>query len=74
VKVLDLPALADEPRFTSNSSRVEHQEALDAIVTEVFSRFTAAQVVERLDAAGIANAQMNTVSEFLDHPQLAARN
>ena len=31
-------------------------------------------MVERLDAAGIANARMNTVREFLDHPQLAARN
>jgi len=29
--------------------------------------------VERLDAAQIANARMNTVREFVDHPQLAAR-
>ena len=28
----------------------------------------------RLDAAGIANARMNTLREFLDHPQLAARD
>jgi crotonobetainyl-CoA:carnitine CoA-transferase CaiB-like acyl-CoA transferase len=31
-------------------------------------------VLARLDAAQIANARMNTVEEFLDHPQLAARH
>jgi crotonobetainyl-CoA:carnitine CoA-transferase CaiB-like acyl-CoA transferase len=30
-------------------------------------------LIERLDAAGIASARMNTVAEFADHPQLAAR-
>jgi len=31
-------------------------------------------VVERLERAGIANARMRTVQEFIDHPQLAARD
>ena len=35
---------------------------------------TAAQVVARLDAAGIANARMNTPEEVWNHPQLKARN
>jgi itaconate CoA-transferase len=30
--------------------------------------------VARLDAGGIANARMNSVAEFLDHPQLRARD
>ena len=29
---------------------------------------------ERLDAAGIANARLNTAQEFWDHPQLEARD
>ena len=32
------------------------------------------RVHTRLDAAGIANARMNTMLEFWNHPQLAARN
>ena len=28
---------------------------------------------QRLQAAGIANARLNTMQEFWDHPQLAAR-
>jgi itaconate CoA-transferase len=73
-QVLEQPALAGDARFTSNSSRVEHQEALTAIITAAFAGLTAASVVARLDAAGIANARMNTVREFLDHPQLADRD
>jgi itaconate CoA-transferase len=34
---------------------------------------SAAQVVERLDAADIANARLNSMEEFWAHPQLAAR-
>src|SRR5688572_13270632 len=72
--VLDRPELAADPRFSSNASRVEHQAALDGIIAASFAPLTADAVLERLDAAGIANARMNTVREFIDHPQLAARN
>src|SRR5688572_11235723 len=72
--VLNRPELAIDPRFNANASRVRNQLALDGIIIASFATSTAAAVVERLDAAGIANARMNTVREFLDHPQLAARN
>jgi itaconate CoA-transferase len=74
VQVLERPDLISDPRFISNSERVEHQEALDAIIGEAFTQLTAEEAVGRLDAAQIANARMNSVREFLDHPQLAARN
>ena len=71
--VLDQPGLAVDPRFSSNAARVEHHDELEAIIVLAFAGQTAQQVVERLEAAQIANARMNTVAEFLDHPQLAAR-
>jgi itaconate CoA-transferase len=71
---LGRPELAADPRFSSNLRRVEHRDALDAIITEAFSRLTAEQMIARLESAQIANARMNTVEEFVDHPQLAARN
>jgi itaconate CoA-transferase len=73
-EVLQRSDLAADARFATNSARVEHQEALDALITEAFATLTAEKVVERLDAAGIANARMNTMREFLDHPQLSARD
>ncbi len=44
------------------------------MIGEVFSQLTASEVVSRLDEAQIANARMNSVREFIDHPQLEARD
>ena len=73
-EVLGQPDLATDPRFASNSQRVAHRIDLDALLADSLSTRTAAEVETRLDAAGIANARLRTVQEFLDHPQLAARN
>jgi itaconate CoA-transferase len=72
-EVLQRPDMASDPRFSSNTRRVEHRDELDAAITSAFSGLTAEDVVVRLDAAQIANARMNTVQELIDHPQLAAR-
>jgi crotonobetainyl-CoA:carnitine CoA-transferase CaiB-like acyl-CoA transferase len=71
--VLGQPALASDPRFGSNALRVEHHDELAPIIVQAFAGMTAQQVVEKLDAAQIANARMNTVDEFLQHPQLMER-
>jgi itaconate CoA-transferase len=72
-KVLGQPALATDARFTTNSRRAAARDELRAIIVDAFKPFTAAQVIERLDAAQIANARMNEMSEVWAHPQLAAR-
>jgi itaconate CoA-transferase len=72
--VLHQPETATDPRFASGPARVAHREELHAAINAVFGMLTGAQVLERLDAAGIANARLNSVQEFLDHPQLASRD
>lgn len=72
-QALDRPALAADPRFATNARRVEHRSALDREIAAVFSRLPAADVVRRLESAGIATARLNTVEQFAAHPQLAAR-
>ena len=72
--VLQQPELSGDTRFTTNSARVAHHDALHDVITRAFASLSADEVVSRLDAAGIANARMNTMREFLDHPQLAARD
>ena len=71
--VLGRGELADDERFSSNSLRVEHRPALHAVIESVFATLTAGALAERLESAGIACARMNSVGEFLDHPQLADR-
>ena len=72
-KVLLQPALAQDPRFVTNTKRSEAREALHALIVEAFAALDAEQVVARLDAAQIANARVNTMAELWSHPQLAAR-
>ncbi len=72
-KVLQAPALASDPRFSSNPRRSAERAALRAIIVECFSALTAAEVVARLEAAGIANADVNDLAGVWAHPQLAAR-
>jgi itaconate CoA-transferase len=71
--VLEQPGLTRDPRFSSNALRVEHHDELESIIVQAFAGRTAQQVVDRLESAQIANARMNTVDQFLAHPQLAAR-
>jgi itaconate CoA-transferase len=71
--VLEQPELASDPRFDSNANRVANREALHATIHAVFSQLTIDQVVARLDRAQIANARMNSMQEFWDHPLLQAR-
>jgi itaconate CoA-transferase len=72
-KVLQQPGLATEPRFAGNAQRVAERAALREIIVEAFAPLSAAQVVERLEAAQIANARVNTMHEVWAHPQLMAR-
>jgi itaconate CoA-transferase len=72
--VLERAELATDPRFNSAPLRVAHRQELDAAIADVFRSVDATDIVQRLEKAQIANARMNTMQEFLDHPQLAARN
>ena len=71
--VLLRPELATDERFATNSQRSAARDALGAIIADAFRPLTSAQVIDRLDAAGIANARMNDMREVCAHPQLAAR-
>jgi itaconate CoA-transferase len=72
-EVLEQPALATSPRFSSNSRRVAAREELNKIIEDAFSRLSVEEAVKHLDAAGIAHARMNDVRDAWEHPQLKAR-
>ncbi len=72
--VIRRPELAGDPRFAANHLRVEHRVAMDAEIEQSFRTLSTAEVLERLDAAQIANARINSVEQFIAHPQLAGRD
>jgi itaconate CoA-transferase len=72
--VLDRPMLADDVRFSSNSRRVEHADELGAEIERAFEALDSCAIRSRLDRAKIAYARLNTMQDFLAHPQLEARS
>ncbi len=72
--VLERPELATDARYDNNTKRTAARAEVVALIEGVFSALTAAQAVARLDAAGIANARINTPQEVWNHPQLKARD
>lgn len=71
--VLEQPGLACEPRFASNAARNSHREELRGLILACFATLSSSELRERLDRAQIANADVNSMAELWEHPQLAAR-
>lgn len=71
--VLRRPELENDTRFRTNADRVRHRQALDEQIAAVFGNLSASEVVARLEGAGIANARLGSIGEFVVHPQLLAR-
>lgn len=72
--VLQQPDLASDPRFSSNTLRTKNRNALKAIICDVFSQLTASETIARLEAASIANANLNDMQGVWKHAQLQARD
>ncbi|MDR5796260.1 CaiB/BaiF CoA-transferase family protein [Caballeronia sp. LZ008] len=72
--VLRMPELQRDERFCANSLRAQHRDELMRLIVDAFASLTAAQVIERLEEAGIANARMNDMHDVWKHEQLEARN
>lgn len=72
-KVLGQTGLATDTRYDTNFKRNERREEITALINKVFSKLTAEQVVAKLEAAGIANARINSPEEVWQHAQFKAR-
>jgi itaconate CoA-transferase len=71
--VLRRPELAHEERFAGNARRNAARQELEAIINATFATLSAAEVIERLEQANIANARANDMHALWAHPQLKAR-
>ena len=68
--VLGQPELVGDNRFAQNPDRYANRTILDALVNATFSKLPRAEVLSRLDAARIANANLNDVTDLSVHPYL----
>ncbi len=72
--VLGSPELADDQRFRTNALRVTNRDALSMAIASALGPLSTADVIARLEAAGIAYARLNSVAQYLEHPQLVERD
>ena len=69
---LDAPALAADPRFADNPSRVRHRTALVDAVSALTRAWKSAELVEALRAAGVPTAPILGIDAAFDAPQTHA--
>lgn len=72
-EVAERPQLADEPRFATNTARVQHRRELVAILEQVFPTRTSAEWHHCLRRAEVPHAPVWNYAQLFDDPQSAAR-
>ncbi len=71
---LDLPALAEDPRFNGMRARVANRKELDVILEGALGRRTSGEWVDTLNAAGVACGPIYTVDQVFADPQVKMAN
>ena len=72
-EVIGQPELANDPRFATDTLRRTHEPALADCIDVWAKTRPAAEIVDRLDAAGIPAALIQTVTQAWASPQARAR-
>ena len=70
--VLEQPNLICDPRFENSTLRSQNREYLKELIQNLFSHLTAEKICQKLDDTKIAYANVNSVIDVWNHPQLAA--
>ena len=71
---LDQPALATDPRFSSNAARCEHVHILKRLIEAQTLSQPRAHWIVTLEAAGVPTGLVQTMAEAMRDPQVLARN
>lgn len=74
IRVMGKPELIDDPRFSTNPLRKQHETEIDAIVEEWTKNYTSAEIEQMLDAASVPVASAKTMKDLVNDPQLTLRN
>ena len=71
--VLGHPEWRVDPRFATNTARMQNLQALVAAMNDVLAHKTRADWLALLDAAGVPAGPVHSLGEALTHPQTLAR-
>ena len=71
--VLGHPEWCDDPRFISNSARMQNLGALTEAMRPILATRTRTEWIAAFDAAGVPAGPVHSIGEALEHPQTRAR-
>ncbi len=71
---LEVPELADDPRFATNPERVANREVLVPILEDILARRTVGEWMERFRAGDIPAAPVNNLDGVFAEPPVAERD
>ncbi|MEM8540943.1 MAG: CaiB/BaiF CoA-transferase family protein [Pseudomonadota bacterium] len=71
--VIDQKAMADDPRFASNQSRVENRDVLTQLLEAALADYLSAELLLALEAANVPAGPINSVGQALEDPQIEHR-
>jgi len=72
-QALGRPELLEDPRFTTNALRTEHQAELFPLIAEATRTKTVAEWIRIMEDAGVPCGPINTVDKVVEDPQIKAR-
>ena len=70
---MEHPELVKDPRFATESARVEHRATLVPLLNEILGERSADEWMKRLEAAGVPAGRIRTVPEVCESEHLKAR-
>lgn len=70
---LELPGVAEDPRYRTNPDRVRNREALDALMAEAIGRHTLDELGALLDAHAVGFSPIYDIADIFRDPHISAR-
>lgn len=71
--LLGAPELSDDPRYATNRERVAHREELTEILAGLTVKLSRAEILAKLEAAGVPGGPINSVEQVMADPQVQHR-
>ena len=72
-KAMEMPGVAEDPRFCRNELRMRNANILSGLVSAAMAKRTMAECQALLDAAGVPASPINNLKQVFANPQVIAR-
>ena len=69
-ETLGAPEMVDDPDYVDRHKRLENRDMLDGKIAELTGKFTSAELVEKLNEAGVPCGPVYTVDQVFADPQV----